>query len=130
MLALAVECDHRNLSVEDLNVAGMVKNRHLAKSISDAAMEELSRQLLYKARWRGVEVLMADRFFPSSKTRSGWGEVRNDLDLSTRNYPCGNCGLVIDRDLNAVINLSRWQPREHSAATSLVPWRAALLSIA
>lgn len=116
------------LVIEDLNVAGMVKNRHLARSISDAAMGELSRQLLYKARWHGVEVRVADRFFPSSKTCSGCGEVRNDLDLSTRTYSCGACGLVIDRDLNAAINLSRWRPREHSAVTPLVLTRAALLS--
>ena len=118
------------LVIEDLNVAGMVRNRHLTRSISDAAMGELSRQLLYKARWHGVEVRVADRFFPSSKTCSGCGEVRNDLDLSTRTYSCGACGLVIDRDLNAAINLSRWRPREHSAVTPLVPTRAALLSTA
>ncbi len=93
-------------------------------------MGELSRQLLYKARWHGVEVRVADRFFPSSKTCSGCGEVRNDLDLSTRTYSCGACGLVIYRDLNAAINLSRWRPREHSAVTPLVPTRAALLSTA
>ena len=118
------------LVIEDLNVAGMVRNRHLTRSISDAAMGELSRQLLYKARWHRVEVRVADRFFPSSKTCSGCGEVRNDLDLSTRTYSCGACGLVIDRDLNAAINLSRWRPREHSAVTPLVPTRAALLSTA
>jgi putative transposase len=118
------------LVIEDLNVAGMVRNRHLARSISDAAMGELSRQLLYKARWHGVEVRVADRFFPSSKTCSGCGEVRDVLDLSTRTYVCGACGLVIDRDLNAAINLSRWRPREHSAVTPLVPMRVALLSTA
>jgi putative transposase len=118
------------LVIEDLNVAGMVRNRHLARSISDAAMGELSRQLLYKARWRGVEVRVVDRFFPSSKTCSGCGEVRNDLDLSTRTYSCEVCGLVIDRDLNAAINLARWQPREHSAVTLLAPTQAALLSTA
>ncbi len=116
--------------IEDLNVAGMVRNRHLARSISDAAMGELSRQLLYKARWHGVEVRVADRFFPSSKTCSGCGEVRNHLDLSTRTFECDVCGLVIDRDLNAAINLARWQPREPSAATLLDPTRAALLSTA
>ncbi len=118
------------LVIEDLNVAGMVRNRHLAKSISDAAMGELSRQLLYKARWHGVEVRVADRFFPSSKTCSGCGEVKNDLDLSTRTYSCEICGLVIDRDLNAAINLARWQPKEYSPSTLLDLTRAELLSTA
>ena len=117
--------------LEDLNgVAGMVRNRHLARAISDAAMGELSRQILYKARWHGVEVRLADRYFPSSKTCSGCGEVRNDLDLSTRTYSCGACRLVIDRDLNAAINLARWQPKVTSAVTPLVPTPAALLSTA
>jgi len=89
----------------------MVRNRRLAKSVSDAAMGELSRQLLYKARWHGVEVRVADRLFPSSKTCSGCGEVKKDLDLSTRTYSCENCGLVIDRDLNAAINLAAGNPK-------------------
>jgi putative transposase len=118
------------LVIEDLNLAGMVKNRHLARSISDAAMGELSRQLLYKARWHGVEVRVVDRFFPSSKTCSGCGEIRNDLDLSTRTYVCGACGLAIDRDLNAAINLARWQPKEPSAVTLLAQTFALLLSTA
>jgi putative transposase len=110
------------LVIEDLNVAGMVRNRHLARSISDAAMGELSRQLLYKARWHGVEVRVVDRYFPSSKTCSGCGAVRNDLDLSTRTYSCGACGLVIDRDLNAAINLARWRPKAPpSSLYSLIP---------
>ena len=98
--------------LEDLNVAGMVRNRHLAKSISDAAMGELARQIVYKAKWHDVEVRVADRFFPSSKTCSACGNVRTELNLSERSYSCTSCGLVIDRDLNAAINLSRWQPKE------------------
>ena len=66
-----------------------------------------SRQILYRARLHGVEVRVADRFFRSSKTCSGCDEVRNDLDLSTRNYSCDSCGLVIDRDCNTAINLAR-----------------------
>jgi putative transposase len=108
----------------------MVRNRRLAKSVSDAAMGELSRQFLYKARWHGVEVRVADRFFPSSKTCSGCGEVKKDLDLSTRTYSCENCGLVIDRDLNAAINLARWQPKESSEVSLLDPTPALLLSTA
>jgi len=118
------------LVIEDLNVAGMVRNRHLARSLSDAAMGELSRQLLYKARWHGVEVRVADRYFPSSKTCSGCGEVKTDLDLSTRTYSCGTCSLVIDRDLNAAINLARWRPNGTSAVTLPAPTCALLLSTA
>ncbi len=118
------------LVLEDLNVAGMVRNRHLARSISDAAMGELSRQILYKARWHGVEVRVADRYFPSSKTCSGCGEIRSYLDLSTRTYSCDSCGLVMERDLNAAINLARWQPKEPSKVTPLVPRRTSLLSTA
>ena len=92
--------------------------------------DELSRQLLYKASWHGVEVRVADRFFPSSKTCSGCGEVKNNLDLSTRTYSCGSCGLVIERDLNAAINLARWQPREPTGVTVLDPTRVPLLSTA
>ncbi|MDE3107002.1 MAG: transposase, partial [Acidobacteriota bacterium] len=118
------------LVIEDLNVAGMVRNRHLSRSISDAAMGELSRQLLYKAKWHGVEVRIADRFFPSSKICSGCGVVRNDLELSERTYSCGVCGLVLDRDLNAAINLARWQPKELSPVTLLAPTGIQLLSTA
>jgi putative transposase len=118
------------LVIEDLNVAGMLKNRHLAKVISDAAMGELSRQILYKANWHGVEVRVADRFFPPSKTCSGCGEVKSNLNLSERNYTCDVCGLVINRDLNAAINLSRWRPKESSSDTLRSPMRALLVSTA
>jgi putative transposase len=109
------------LVLEDLNVAGMVGNRHLARSISDAAMGELNRQILYKARWHGVEVQVADRFFPSSKTCSGCGVVVSYIDLSTRTYFCAVCNLIIDRDLNAAINLARWQPKEPPGKMPAVP---------
>jgi putative transposase len=118
------------LVIEDLNVAGMVRNRHLARSISDAAMGELSRQILYKARWHEVEVRVADRFYPSSKKCSGCGEMRNELDLSTRTYSCGICSLVIDRDLNAAINLARWQPTEPFVEQFPTPTCTPLLSTA
>ncbi len=96
--------------LEDLNVAGMVRNHRLARSISDAAMGELGRQILYQAPWYGVEVTLADRFFASSKICSGCGAKKDRLDLSTRVYACAHCGLVIDRDHNAAVNLARWTP--------------------
>jgi len=116
--------------LEDLNVAGMMRNRHLAKSISDAAMGEFARQILYKAKWHGVEVRVADRFFPSSKICSGCGEVKRELNLTERNYCCTRCDLVIDRDLNAAINLARWRPKEPPTEAPLVPARQLLLSTA
>jgi putative transposase len=107
------------LVLEDLHVAGMVKNRRLARSVYDAAMGEFARQIRYKAEWRGVEVRVVDRFFPSSRTCSGCGNIKGDLTLSNRTYSCESCGLVIDRDLNAAINLARWSPdkRETLAAS-------------
>lgn len=93
--------------VEDLNVKGMVKNKHLAKHIHDASWSEFVRQLEYKAGWYGATVIKADRFYPSSKTCSTCGEVKAKLSLSERTYCCDNCGVSVDRDVNAAINLAR-----------------------
>jgi putative transposase len=116
--------------LEDLNVAGMMRNRRLARSISDAAMGELARQILYKAKWHCVEVRVADRFFPSSKICSGCGELKRELKLTERSSCCTRCDLVIDRDLNAAINLARWRPKEPPAEAPLVLARQLLLSTA
>lgn len=91
--------------VEDLNVAGMVKNHKLSKSILDASWSELFRQLDYKSRWRGRTFVKVDRFYPSSKTCSCCGEVNKDLTLSDRVWTCSGCGAIIDRDLNAAVNI-------------------------
>jgi putative transposase len=93
--------------LEDLNVTGMTKNRSLAKAVSDAAMGELRRQVEYKAAWYGVDVVIADRYFPSSKLCSGCGARKDEMGLSTRTYACEHCGLEIDRDHNAGVNLAR-----------------------
>jgi putative transposase len=101
--------EHKRPSVvviEDLNVKGMVKNRKLAKAVGDASMSELHRQIEYKAEWNGIEVVKADRFFPSSKTCSACGHVNCELTLAMRIYKCPNCGIEIDRDLNAAMNLA------------------------
>jgi len=92
--------------VEDLNVAGMVRNRRLARHVAGVGMAELRRQIEYKAGWRGVRVHVADRWYPSSKTCSGCGAVKAKLRLSDRVYTCDQCGLVLDRDLNAARNLA------------------------
>ncbi|HEX8972239.1 IS607 family element RNA-guided endonuclease TnpB [Oryzihumus sp.] len=96
--------------VEDLNVAGMLANRRLAQVVSDAAFGEVRRHLGYKTAWYGTELVIADRWFPSSKTCSGCGTVKADLTLSARVYHCDACGLVIDRDINAAVNLARYAP--------------------
>ena len=94
--------------VESLNVQGMVRNHHLSKAISDAAWGEFTRQLKYKTTWYGSTLIQADRFFPSSKTCSDCGVAKAKLLLSEREFVCTNCGLVIDRDENAAVNLARW----------------------
>ena len=91
--------------IEDLNVAGMVKNHHLARSLSDASLGEFRRQLEYKTARTGASLRMVDRWYPSSKTCSNCGAVKAKLSLSERVYQCDVCGLSIDRDLNAAINI-------------------------
>lgn len=103
--SLARECG--TVVVEDLNVAGMKRNRRLARQISDAGFGELRRQLTYKTQWNGGRLEVADRWFPSSKTCSGCGAVKPKLSLSERTYICEACGLILDRDENAAINLAQ-----------------------
>ena len=94
--------------IEDLNVKGMMKNKHLSDAIRKQGFYEFKRQLEYKCKFRGIEFVVADRFYPSSKTCSQCGEIKKDLKLKDRVYKC-SCGLTIDRDLNASINLSRYK---------------------
>ena len=96
---------YSEISIEDLHVAGMVKNHHLAKAVSDAAFGEFRRQLEYKTASTGARLHVVDRWYRSSKTCSGCGGVKAKLSLSERTYRCESCGLVLDRDLNAAINL-------------------------
>lgn len=91
--------------VENLCVDGMKRNRSLARSISDAGWGEFRRQLEYKSEWYGSTLVVVDRFFPSSKTCSECGWVKADLTLADRTFRCEDCGIVLDRDLNAAINL-------------------------
>ena len=97
-----------SVTIEDLAASGMLQLRSLARHVSDAAFGEFRRQLEYKTAWYGTEFVIADRWFPSSKTCSGCGSIDRDLTLSDRTYACTGCGLVIDRDLNAAINLARY----------------------
>jgi putative transposase len=96
---------HATVVVEDLNVAGMIRNRRLARSIADAGFGEFRRQLDYKTRWNGGRLLVADRWYPSSKTCSRCQAVKAKLSLSERTYHCAACGLDLDRDVNAARNL-------------------------
>ena len=96
----------RIVVIEDLNVSGMTKNHHLAKAVNDSGMGELRRQIEYKARWYGVEIAIADRWFPSSKMCSECGATNQVLTLSDRTFVCPACGCIIDRDLNAALNLA------------------------
>jgi putative transposase len=93
------------IGIEDLNVRGMAKNRHLARSIMDTGFFEFRRQLQYKAAMRGGVVVVADRFFASSKTCSACGHKLDDLPLSVREWTCPDCGAIHDRDVNAARNL-------------------------
>lgn len=96
------------IGMEDLNVSGMVKNHHLANAVSDASFHEFHRQLTYKAGWNGGQVIQADRCFPSSKTCSQCGTKKAELRLSERVFCCEHCGLTLDRDVNAAINLRNY----------------------
>ncbi|MEO3855246.1 RNA-guided endonuclease TnpB family protein [Acrocarpospora sp. B8E8] len=98
--------EYGTLVVEDLHIAGMVKNRRLARAISDAGFGEIRRQLAYKTEWKGGRLVVAGRWFASSKTCSGCGAVKAKLALSERTYTCTACGLIVDRDLNAALNLA------------------------
>jgi putative transposase len=105
-LTTALAREYGSIVVEDLNVAGMVKNRRLARVISDAGFGEIRRQLTYKTAWNGGTLIVAHRWYPSSKTCSGCGVVKTKLRLSERTYVCTTCGLVLDRDENAARNLA------------------------
>ncbi len=93
--------------VEDLHVVGLVRNRHLARAISDQGWSEFHRQLSYKCQWYGSRLLVAPRFYPSSKRCSECGFLKATLPLGKRIFECELCGLVLDRDLNAAQNLAQ-----------------------
>lgn len=91
--------------IEDLNVSGMRKNKHLSEKINEAKFYEFRRQLEYKCKWYGIDLIVADRWYPSSKICSHCGNKKVKLSLSERTYICEECGCVIDRDYNASLNL-------------------------
>lgn len=93
--------------LEDLNVSGMMKNKHLSKAVQQQGFYEFRRQIEYKSAWNNIPAIMADRFFPSSKLCSCCGNIKKDLKLSDRIYKC-ECGNIIDRDFQAALNLKRY----------------------
>ena len=95
------------ICIEDLNVSGMMNNKRLSKSIRQQGLYEFRRQIQYKSEWNNIPVIIADRFFPSSKLCSCCGEIKKDLKLSDRIYKC-DCGNIIDRDFQASLNLKRY----------------------
>jgi putative transposase len=113
----------RAIIVEDLCVSGMVKSRSLARSISDSGWSEMRRMLEYKTLWYGSRLIVAPRFFPSSKMCCCCGNIKDEMPLATRVYECEKCGLVIDRDLNAAINLEQYGLVELGEAPSVREFR-------
>ena len=95
--------------MEDLNVSGMMKNKHLAEKIAEQKFYEFKRQMKYKCQFNKIEFALADRWYPSSKACSCCKNIKKDLKLSDRTYTCNVCGLVIDRDKNASINLGNYK---------------------
>jgi len=102
----------RAIVMENLNVRGMMANGHLARAIADLGMYELRRQMGYKAAWNGSELILADQWEPSSKRCSQCGAMKPNLTLRDRVYVCESCGVVIDRDLNAALNLAALAPSQ------------------
>jgi len=92
------------VAMEDLNIKGMMKNKHLSKSIQEQKLYEFKRQLEYKCDWNEIKLIEVDRWFPSSKTCNACGNIKDDLKLSDRTYIC-DCGYSEDRDINAALNL-------------------------
>ena len=95
------------ICIEDLNVSGMMKNRHLSKAVQNQGFFEFRKQLIYKCDSKGIQLIIADRFYPSSKLCSCCGTIKKDLKLSDRVYRC-DCGNVIDRDFQASLNLKAY----------------------
>lgn len=95
--------------IEDLNVQGMIQNKHLARHIADVSWGEFRRMLKYKTKWYGSKLILAPRFYSSSKTCSSCGYILNTLSLSIRTWDCPKCGTHHDRDINAAKNLLKYK---------------------
>ena len=114
-LSTSITRRFHTIGIEDLNVKGMLSNRHLARAIANMGFYELRRQIEYKVAWRGGHVALVDRWYPSSKLCSGCGHRLDTLGLDVRRWTCPGCGVSNDRDVNAAINL------RNMAVSSTVP---------
>jgi putative transposase len=101
---------HTTIVLEDLNVAGMVADRRIARHLGDAALARLRRLVTYKAAWYGTTLVVADRWYPSSRTCAACGQLNHGLGRGDRVFRCPSCGFEADRDVNAAVNLARWPP--------------------
>lgn len=102
-----IKLNPKRIVIEDLNIKGMMSNHKLARSIQSSKFYGIRRQLMYKCENNNIKLIVVDRFYSSSKTCSSCGKIKDDLKLKDRVYRCPQCGTIIDRDLNAAINLSR-----------------------
>jgi len=128
-LSKAIIDDNQIIVVEDLNVKGMQQNPYLSKSISDSGFRKFLKYLEYKADWYGRELIIADRFYPSSKLCNVCGYKHKELKLSDRYWTCPECGTYHDRDINASINLYKVglerpevKPVEHALVDDRIPY--------
>jgi putative transposase len=101
--------------METLNIRGMMKNRYLSQAISEQKFYEFKKQIAYKSQLYGIQFVEVPMFYPSSKTCSICGNIKQDLKLSDRVYKCSQCGSVVDRDINAAINLSNYVNRHKNS---------------
>ena len=106
--------ENQAIAVETLNVAGMLKNKNLARSIADSSWSEFFRQVKYKCEWRGKTLLTIGQFEPSSKMCSVCGYTNRDLKLSDREWVCPECKTKHDRDINAAINIKKMAVQEQN----------------
>ena len=113
--------NHSQIVIEDLHVSGLLKNRRVSRVIADVGFYEFRRQLQYKCEWYSSELVVAPRFYPSSKRCSVCGNIKSDLSLSDRVYVCNECGLEMDRDLNAACNLvaASWTETENACGEDI-----------
>jgi putative transposase len=99
----------KKIVMENLDITAMMKNRCLSKALQEQCLYEFRRQMKYKAEWRGITFVLADKYYPSSKTCSCCGKIKKDLKLGDRVYRCNFCNLELDRDINASINLMNYK---------------------